>query len=241
LQVEFKLTKAVLISFLQWLQLAEIHEQAQRWEFACFCYEEIILLKPAEPFPQAKLAECILRQIIDPTSNVHSSTDSTNGAAVQARKHAAHAVKQSSSTYPRALWTLAAACRVVEFVRIGRKDECLDPRVLDALDYGAAVNSDASVATTWAGCVGTSSATGSVNTDSELCKKDDNYALFVAAVQGLENLYKSASEAAAVYAKLEASQVPYTPSNWDGEVAGSWLDAAGVLQQMSDDIVAAVK
>ena len=226
---------------LQWLQLAELHEQASRWSYAAFCYEEVVLLKPAEPYPQAKLAECILRQVADPESDVHRSTDEAVGAAAQARKHAAHAVKQSSSTYPRALWCLAAACKAVAFVNAGQKEQCVDTRLLDALDFAAPPGSDAALASSWSGYVASSSAAASVALNESLVSSDENYALFAVAVEGLQAVYKDSSAAAETFTKLHSMQVAYTPSNWDGEVAGSWADAAAVLGRMSDDIAAATK
>ncbi len=227
---------------MQWLQLAELHEQEQRWAFAAYCYEEVVLLKPAEPFPHCKVAECILRQVIDTSSEVHSSTDELNGAALQARKHAAHAVQQSSSAYPRALWCLAAACRAVAFVKAGRASECLDVRVLEALDFGAPVGSDASLASSWGGYVGAGSgAAGTLTLDDKLAASDDNYALFVAAAKGLQEAYKESSAAAATFTQLEALQVAYSPANWDGEISGSWGDAVAALHVMSGDIVSVTK
>jgi len=201
----------------------------------------VLLLKPAEPYPQAKLAECILRQVIDAESEVHRSTDEASGAALQARKHAAHAVKQSSSTYPRALWCLVAACRAVAFIEAGRKGDCLDVRLLDALDFAAPPSSDAALATSWTGYVASSASVAKMSLDAGLIASNDNYGLFAAAVQGLEELYKQSSAAADTFTKLEGLRVAYTPANWDGEVSGSWADAGEYLQGVSNDILSVAK
>ena len=220
-----------------WLELAELNEAAEKYSFAAYCYEEVVLLQPAQPYPHVKLAECILAQLQQPASPARASAKAVLGAVTQARKHAAHAVHVSNSTYARALWALAIAC--VSFARV--QDEGADPATvvpegaLASLETGAPPSSAHPLdSLTWTALASTTAqgSGASVAVGADVVAKDDNAALFQAAVSGLQALYTAqAAETGATAAKLAELGVPAVVNNKDGGVAGSWGDAAAVLQE----------
>ena len=184
---------------------------------------------PQEPYLQIKVAECILRQIASPESFVHKSVDATQGAALQARKHAAHAVRASNSAYARALWTLAASCVACAWTEKQQADKAVSAEALHVIQNGS-LNSAAS----WSEYASARKSSGShaaVSVPAALVAKDDNAALFHLAAQGLHTLLNAKDTTAKTSSSLDALEVQFSASNQDGATQGSWDDAAPLLKE----------
>ena len=223
-----------------WIELAELHEAAGKFSFAAYCFEEVVLLQPGQPYPQVKVGECILKQLQSPASPARESSDASLGAALQARKHMAHAVRASNSTYARALWGLAIAC--VAFARLSRgtatAEEAVPAEAIDALQAGSSPGASSAELGTWSAQSATSSAAdAAVAIPKDRVAADDNVGLFKVAVDGLQALYAAQGEASAATAKaLQRLDVPATSSNTDGCIVGSWSSAKTVLSAWLADL-----
>eukprot|EP01138_Halocafeteria_seosinensis_P016271 gb/GECG01016601.1/.p1 GENE.gb/GECG01016601.1/~~gb/GECG01016601.1/.p1 ORF type:complete len:462 (+),score=66.08 gb/GECG01016601.1/:1-1386(+) len=180
-----------------WIELADLHTSAKRWEYAGFCYEELIILEPQNPLFHTLVSECLLKAN-SASPRVNKQKDAWIEALLEARRHAAHAVRMSKSFYGRALWCLAAACvataRASQSSLNGEEilvEEDLDLGNVTASPLLAEPKHNASSKPISE--LVAFEKTDVKELDQSLVKKDRNLALFLLARKGLQELYESTS------------------------------------------------
>eukprot|EP01084_Bolivina_argentea_P009404 17560_1 len=79
-----------------WIQLATLYMSASQYQKAAFCFEELVLLSPSDPYKHCRLAEA------------YYTLGKADGL-MRARKHFSKSLELSKG-YPRALYGLSASC-----------------------------------------------------------------------------------------------------------------------------------
>jgi tetratricopeptide (TPR) repeat protein len=232
---------------LQWSELADLHMCAKRWEYAAFCYEELILLEPQNPMFHTLAAESMLKaNRVSP--RVNKQKDSWIESLLEARRHAAHAVRMSKSFYGRALWVLAVSC--VANARASQTslngDDIVAEGELDLVNIPASSllnepETDTNSKSTDE--IVSFQKTEMKKPDQSLMDKDRNLALFILARNGLEGLYESTCSDLQRHGfkHLADLTVPESDIIIIPEVFGNWSTLCGTLESWGDTIAEAAK
>lgn len=234
--------------FTQWTELSYLHMESNRWDYALFCFEELALLQPANPRFHALAAECLLRLNQNAPRN-NKQKEQWVESLLEARRHAAHAVRLSHGLYGRAAWVLAVAC---VSIATAAKTSLNGEEILseDQLERGDVKKSPALMTpiseaseTLVNRLVSYEEVSFQELKDKSLCKSDKNVSLFLYARDALRKLYQSTVRDLQVNGIKNLGDLGCRDSDITiiPEVCGNWKDLVPLLDQWFQTVVLAAQ